>query len=263
MTLAPAAVVVLGGLLLAVIFFVLWLFEEKRRDAGIVDVGWAASLGLLAILYASFLDAPLARRLFVAALACAWSFRLAIYLGARIRGRPEDRRYAALRKDWGESASSKFFRFYEFQAATVVILSLPVLVAMLNPAPRPLLDALAAALLLVSVGGESVADVQLARFRRRPDSAKRTCREGLWRYSRHPNYFFEWLHWWVYVLLAVGSPWLWVTLIAPAMMLYVLLRLTGIPATEQQALASRGEDYREYQRTTSAFVPWFPRKGSP
>ena len=105
-----------------------------------------------------------------------------------------------------------------------------------------------------------LADRQLVRFKRRPESRGKTCREGWWRYSRHPNYFFEWLHWWSYVALAAGSSYWWVTLLAPAAMLHFLLNVTGIPPTEAQALASRGEDYRQYQRTTSVFIPWFPKK---
>ena len=89
---------------------------------------------------------------------------------------------------------------------------------------------------------------------------EQTCREGWWRYSRHPNYFFEWLHWWSYVALAVGASYWWLTLLSPAVMLYFLVCVTGIPPTEAQALASRGEDYRQYQRTTSVFIPWFPKE---
>jgi steroid 5-alpha reductase family enzyme len=87
-----------------------------------------------------------------------------------------------------------------------------------------------------------------------------TCRDGLWRYSRHPNYFFEWLHWWAYVPLSLGAAGGWATILAPLVMLFFLFCVTGIPATEAQALQSRGADYRQYQRTTSAFFPWFPRR---
>ena len=100
-----------------------------------------------------------------------------------------------------------------------------------------------------------------ARFRARRESRGKTCREGLWRYSRHPNYFFEWLGWWAWVLAAVGSPLFLLSLSGPLFMLVFLFKITGIPATEEQALRSRGDDYRRYQRTTSMFVPWFPKKG--
>ena len=120
-------------------------------------------------------------------------------------------------------------------------------------------DGLGVAIWAIGVAGEAVADAQLARFRADPGHRGRTCRAGLWRYSRHPNYFFEWLTWWAYVAIAWGAPHGWVALFGPAVMLLFLFKVTGIPYTEAQALRSRGDDYRAYQRTTSAFVPWFPR----
>lgn len=253
---------VAGWIGVLVFFAALWAVQRRTGNAGIVDVGWALSIGLLVLYYGLVVPAPASRRWLVAALACAWSFRLGIYLFRRNVGKPEEGRYRTLRQAWGPAAQRKLFQFFQMQAASVILLSLPALAAILNP--RGALgawDAVAVALLLLSVGGEALADAQLARFKRDPASKGRTCRAGLWRYSRHPNYFFEWLHWWVYVFLAAGSPWAWATLLAPAVMLYLLLKVTGVPATEAQAVASRGEEYREYQRTTSAFFPWFPREG--
>jgi steroid 5-alpha reductase family enzyme len=112
---------------------------------------------------------------------------------------------------------------------------------------------------IVAVSGEAMADRQLAQFRSKSWNHDRVCCDGLWRYSRHPNYFFEWLHWWAYVIMGVSSPGWLLTWIGPIGMGWALLKVTGIPWTERQALASRGEDYREYQRTTNAFFPWFPR----
>jgi len=121
-------------------------------------------------------------------------------------------------------------------------------------------DLLAVGVFLVSVAGEAIADRQLAGFRADPANRGKTCRTGLWRYSRHPNYFFEWVHWWSYVLLGLGSPYWLVTILGPALMLVFLFKITGIPATEERALLTRGEDYRNYQRTTSPFFPWFPKE---
>ena len=117
------------------------------------------------------------------------------------------------------------------------------------------------ALYVLAIGGEWMADRQLTRFRNDPDNRGRTCRTGLWRYSRHPNYFFESLHWWAYVVMAIGLPSWWLTLIAPVLMTISLLFVSGIPLAEAQALASRGDDYRDYQRRTSPFIPWFPKDG--
>jgi steroid 5-alpha reductase family enzyme len=231
-----------------------------------VDVGWTANLGLLAAFYAVGADGVPARRWLVAVLVGAWSARLALHL---LRSRVmdphhgEDKRYAALRERWGERAPRNFFWVYQAQGLLDSLLSLPFLLACLDP--RPDLGAsatAAAALLALSVGGEWLADRQLARFKADPASRGRTCRQGLWRFSRHPNYFFEWLAWCAFALLALPSPLGWLGLSAPALMLFLLLEVTGIPPAEEQAVRSRGDDYRAYQRSTSAFFPWFPKEGT-
>jgi steroid 5-alpha reductase family enzyme len=137
---------------------------------------------------------------------------------------------------------------------------LPFLTIIQNPRPPFALAELAGMVIwIVAVGGEAVADAQLARFRGDPTNRTRVLRNGFWRYSRHPNYFFEWLHWWAYVVMTIGSPGWLLTWLAPLGMGWALLKVTGIPPAEQEAVARRGEEYRIYQETTSAFVPWFPR----
>ena len=175
-----------------------------------------------------------------------WSARLAIYLLLdRVLGHPEEGRYRTLREKWGAAARRRLFFFFQTQALAALFFALPVLVVAHHPVARWTAWDLAGVMIwCVSVGNTILADRQLARFKRRPESRGKTCREGWWRYSRHPNYFFEWLHWWSYVALAVGASYWWLTLLAPAVMLFFLLRVTGIPPTEAQALASRGEDYR-------------------
>lgn len=258
----PAALAV-GAVLSGLAFALLWVAQRRLRDAGIVDVGWAAAIGLMMLWLAVAADAPAPRRALVAVLAIGWSVRLTFHLYRRMRGRPEDGRYRELREKHGARANVYFFWFYQIQAASVVILALPALVAIHNPAPLASpWTLLAVALLIVSVSGEALADAQLERFKADPSSRGNTCRAGLWRYSRHPNYFFEWLHWWIYPLLSIGSPWWWISLLGPALMLYFLLGVTGIPATEAHAVASR-RDYADYQRTTSAFFPWFPKESGP
>jgi steroid 5-alpha reductase family enzyme len=258
----PITLVLIAWLLIAAVMAVLWLVQRATRDAGVVDVAWAGGLGALAVLYALLAPGDPLRRVLVGVLAGVWSLRLASYiLTNRVLGRSEDGRYQTLRARWGGKAQPYFFAFFQAQGVLDVLFSLPFLVAMTNPRREIGAWGVAGALVwLVAVVGEASADRQLAAFRADPANRGRTCRVGLWRASRHPNYFFEWVHWWSYVLLAVGSPWWALTLIGPALMAFFLFKVTGIPATEAQALASRGEDYRDYQRTTSAFIPWFPRR---
>jgi steroid 5-alpha reductase family enzyme len=149
---------------------------------------------------------------------------------------------------------------FQFQALLIVLSSIPFLAVARNPqetlTPWILL---AVAIWIGSVAGESLADRQLARFRADPNNRGRACRQGLWRYSRHPNYFFEWLHWFTYVVLAVGSPLLYLSFLGPVVMFVFLRYLSGIPFTEAQALRTRGDDYRNYQRETPILFPWFPK----
>jgi steroid 5-alpha reductase family enzyme len=255
----------LGLGLAALIMLVLWLVERTTHNAGVVDVGWSAGVGLLALLFAVTTDTVLWRRLLAGGMLGVWSLRLAGYLLVnRVLGHNEDGRYRTLRQRWGALAGFYFLLFFEAQALLVLIFALPAL-AVLRNASSDFGPAAVASLLVWSVafGGELLADWQLARFRANPAHRGQTCRAGLWRYSRHPNYFFEWLHWWAYVPLAIGSTLWWTALIPPPLMLFFLFKVTGIPATEAQAVASRGDDYRQYQRTTNAFVPWFPRADHP
>lgn len=248
----PAAMLVMAAL---------WFVQRRTGNAGIVDVAWGLVIAALATAFAGLGGGDAFRRALLAAMALSWGLRLAWHIHARSRGRPEDGRYAQLRREWAPNVQRGLFRFYQYQAVAAVVFSLPFIAPSLNPSPRlSALETGAAVLWLIAFLGETVADAQLERCRRLSRGTKRTCREGLWKYSRHPNYFFEWLVWCAFALFACASPGGWVAVICPVVLLHVLLRVTGIPYAEQQALRSRGDDYRAYQRTTSAFIPWFPRK---
>ena len=251
-----------GTAIVCGMMLVLWVIHLLIRNAAIVDVGWAAGLGILGVFYAWVGPGYSARRWAIAAMAGFWGLRLAGYLlFARVIERPEEGRYVQLRKEWKTHLPLRFLFFFEFQALLDVLLSLPFLLACLDTrAPLGVLEKFGAGIWLIAIAGESIADRQLDAFKKNPANKGKTCRAGLWNYSRHPNYFFEWLVWVGYALFAIASPWGWLGLLSPALILYFLLRVTGIPATEEQALRSRGDEYREYQRTTSAFVPWFPKK---
>ena len=148
--------------------------------------------------------------------------------------------------------------FFELQALLVVVFSTPFLFAAFNSTPAlSNVEIVGLALAAIGVLGEATADLQMQAFKRDPASRGRVCDVGLWGYSRHPNYFFESVVWWGFFIAALGSPYGWITVVCPLLMLYFLLRVTGIPLTEEYAVRSKGDAYREYQRTTSAFVPWF------
>jgi steroid 5-alpha reductase family enzyme len=235
-----------------------WLWQLSHVKAGIVDVLWASGVGGGAILFSVLGDGAGPPRLILGMLGGVWGVRLAAHLWIRVRDEPEDGRYKNLREYW-DGAQFKFFLFFQFQALLIVLFSLPFLAVARNPDRLSHWMPEAIMIWLVGVIGESIADRQLARFRAEPSNRGRTCRDGLWRYSRHPNYFFEWIHWFAYVCLAIGSPLAWLAWSGPVVM-YVFLRwISGIPYTESQSLHTRG-DYRDYQRTTRMLFPWFPRR---
>jgi steroid 5-alpha reductase family enzyme len=187
---------------------------------------------------------------------------LSVHLARRVAGDPEDGRYAALREKLDRRADGWFFWFFQAQAALAVLLSMAFLVPSSSTlAGWRVWDLLAVLLWLSSITGEAVADRQLRRWRADPANKGRTCRAGLWRTSRHPNYFFEWIHWLVYPVLSIGLAYGAALWLVPALMLFLVLRVTGIPPTEEQSLRSRGADYRDYQRTTNAFFPGPPARG--
>ncbi|MCI2260124.1 DUF1295 domain-containing protein [Xanthomonas indica] len=239
-----------------------WAWQRHTRNAGVVDVLWSACMALTAVYCAWRADGALLPRVLTAVLGGLWGARLAWHLGVRVFGDAhEDGRYRALREHW-HGDQRKFLAFFLGQALVVLAFAVPLSVAAHNPQPQwSVWTTLAVATWLIAVGGESLADRQLAAFRADPANKGTTCRRGLWRYSRHPNYFFEFVHWFAYVFLAAGSGALWVGVAAlgPLLMFAFLYRVTGIPYTEQQALRSRGRDYADYQRSTSAFFPMPPR----
>jgi steroid 5-alpha reductase family enzyme len=250
-----------GTVAVVLVMTVLWLLGIRARNFSYVDIGWSANFALLALVYGTQGGGAPGRRALIAVMFTLWSLRLAWHLGRRVLGEPEEGRYVELRRRWGAAGEAalnrRMYRFYMVQAALNVFLSLPMLVACLDPVPAigPL-EWLGVAIWVVGLSGESLADRQLARFKADPANHGRVCEAGLWRYSRHPNYFFEWTIWVAYAAFALASPpWGYAGLLMPALMLHFLLNVTGIRATEAQALRSKGDAYREYQRRTSAFVP--------
>lgn len=243
--------------------------QRVTGRSGWVDTIWAASVGLggLAAVLLPAEAADPGRRAAAGVLIGLWSLRLALHIASRTHGGGgDDPRYAAMAATWGERAGWRMFLFLQSQAAAALVLVIAVRLAAINPAPFPrIADFIAVALLVAGIAGAALADWQLARFRRgaRPGAI---CETGLWRWSRHPNYFFEWLGWCAWPLLAIAHPgehpWGPLALAAPVMMYWLLVEVSGIPPLEQHMLASRGAAFSAYQRRVNAFFPG-PRRGAP
>ena len=246
--------------ILATLFALVWLICLRIRNYGYLDAVWSLSTAIVAPLYAVLGNGDPTRRSAFAAVGAAWSLRLGLYVTVRVtRHHPrEDSRYRTLRQKWPTPA--RFLLFFELQALIALLFSTPFLLASIDPTPHmALLEIIGLAVAVLATAGESLADWQAQRFKRQTHDKNADNDVGLWRYSRHPNYFFESLVWWGFFLAALPFQHGWLTVACPLLMLYLLLNVTGIPLTEKHSLQSRGDMYRRYQARTSKFIPWFPR----
>ena len=253
----------LGWAASAVLLAVLYLWQRRTRDATVVDAGWGASLVLCAILYAALAPGSTVQRLAIALPVGIENLRIASLVRNRL-GKGEDSRYRELRRRWREKGREQltFAIFFQAQALLAALLSIPALLASFNRNDTlALVQWIGIALWIAAAALEAVADRQLAAFRRDPANRGRVMDRGLWHYTRHPNYFFQTLTWVAYALIAVAAPWGFVAFLAPLLILYLVLFVTGVPPAEESSLRSRGDAYRRYQERTSPFVPW-PRKRS-
>lgn len=264
----PYGSLVALGLALALAMTGAWWIATKSGKSGWIDAIWSFAVGICGAVaaLASFGGAGLTdRQMLVAGLALLWSLRLGIHIAVRTaRSDQDDPRYAQLRREWGTSFRRRLFFFLQIQAATAFALVLSIMAAAHNPAPGlSAQDWAGVALLLVAVAGEAVADRQLVSFRSDQANKGKVCDAGLWRLSRHPNYFFEWLGWLAYPVIAVdltgGYAWGWAALVGPALMYWLLVHVSGIPPLEAHMLRSRAERFRRYQEQTNAFWPGPPR----
>jgi steroid 5-alpha reductase family enzyme len=255
----------IGLCIVGAMMLLLWIAHIPLKDAGIVDVGWTVGLVVLAGLYAVLGDGVPWRRGLIAAMVGVWGLRLATHLlRDRVVGKPEDGRYRAMRASLGDRFVAWMLPFFLAQGVLDVVLSAPFLLAARDPdASVRVTDVAGVAVFAIGFVGVAIADRQLAAWRADPSNRGKTCRSGLWSVSRHPNYFFEWILWCGYAVVATPAPYGWIAWTAPALILLFVTCLTGIPYTERQALKSRGDDYRDYQATTSAFLPWFRRNRAP
>lgn len=260
---ALAAAVIVS---LSLVMMIAWLAQRLTGNGGWVDVIWTFATGAAGIACALLpADGRITPRgWLIAGLAGLWALRLGLHL-ARRSAAQEDARYAWFKQEWGKDFQARMFRFLQVQAAVAALLAGSMWLAARNPAPGlGLMDYAGVAVFAIALIGESVADAQLAAFKANPANRGKVCDLGLWAWSRHPNYFFEWLVWLGFALCAVNLqgawPWGWAAFIAPLFMFYLLTSKSGIPPLEDHMARSRPQAWYDYKSRTSAFFPLPPRK---
>lgn len=257
-----------AGLFLVVVMTAAWLVQKRTGQGGWADAFWTIGLGVAGAGVALFpLDGvqPAPRQWLAAALIGVWALRLGLHISGRAARESEDPRYARLRLEWGPRFQAKMFGFLMLQAVAAAFLALSILLAARNPSPGlTLQDALATLIFLTALLGESLADRQLAAFKADPNNRNRICDAGLWAWSRHPNYFFEWIGWCAWPVFAINLsgvwPWGWLALTGPAFMVWLLTQASGVPLLEAHMRRTRPEAFAAYAARTSTFFPRPPAR---
>ncbi len=259
---ATSQAAISGMMSVLAVMLILWAIQLKTKNAGIVDLGWTFCVFLMAAFCFVGSVGDTTRKSLVFMMVLIWATRLNGHLTRRYFGhRGEDARYHKWRLEQKDKASGFFLFVFLFQGLLAIVLSLPFWIASADPTSglRPL-EFVALCLWAVAITGEAIADKQLAQFKADIAHRGEVCQVGLWNYSRHPNYFFECILWIAFYLFAAGSPGgLW-ALLSPILMIFFIVKVSGLPPAEEQSLLSKGERYRFYQQTTSALIPWFKRR---
>jgi len=248
-------------LAILVLGLLFWLVSLSKRDVSVVDSAWSLLFlsGFAAYIAAS--PAPGTRTVLIATLVTVWALRLSAYITWRNWGEGEDRRYRAMRaKHQPGFAVKSLYLVFGLQGLLAWVIALPLVVAVAGTRPLGLLDVAGIAVWALGMIFETVADLQLARFKANPENHGRVMDQGLWRYSRHPNYFGECCIWWGFYLIALAAGGWW-TLLSPVLMTFLLLRVSGVTLLERD-IGERRPAYREYVQRTSAFLPRPPRQPS-
>ena len=263
---SPALRAALGGLALIVVLALLtWLASVARRDVSLVDRGWSVFIAGAALVYFARLPAPGARGAWLIALALVWALRLSLYITARNWGHGEDRRYQAIRaRNQPNFAFTSLYLVFALQAVLAWVVSAPLFAAMAGARPLGVLDAPGPALAAFGIVFEAIGDAQMARFKADPANRGQVMDRGLWRYTRHPNYFGETCVWWGFWLVALagaGPAGAW-SMVSPLLMTVLLLKVSGVSLLERD-IVERRPAYRDYIVRTNAFFPGRPRNKGP
>jgi len=245
-----------------VLFYWVWIFAIRVNNFSVIDVAWSFAFFIHALLFFNLGSGAIMRKLLFLSMMGLWSLRLGMFLTKRIKSHhpQEDTRYSKLREEYGSDYENRFLYFFLLQAASVSFLTFPAIFVFKNTSQNlNLFEILGPIAFFISIAGEALADSQMSRFKSDPANKGKVCNVGLWKFSRHPNYFFETCIWFSYFIFWLGTESMWWSAYAPLSILILLLKVTGVPPSEAQSLKSRGDAYREYQRKTSIFVPWFPK----
>lgn len=263
------AVVIATALVLSLAMTAAWAAVVSGARSGWIDAVWTFAVGAaglaVALLPVEDWPASQGREWIVALLVAGWALRLGLHIAFRTAGGGEDPRYEALKPDWGANYRGRLFWFLQIQAAAALVLAATVFLAAKAPGPLGPLAFAGIGLFAISVLGEGVADRQLQRFKSDTANRGKVNDTGLWGWSRHPNYFFEWLVWVAFALIALDAPGHgpgWIALIGPAMMYWLLVHVSGIPPLEAHMERSRGAAFRAYQARVNAFWPGPPRRAA-
>lgn len=253
-------ILILNAALISIAMVLLWLVSLRLKDASIVDIFWG--LGFVLIAWATFAAIPGGlRSILLVAMTTIWGVRLAAYLAWRNHGKGEDPRYKAMRDYRGSSFWwVSLITVFGLQGAVMWLIALPIQVGQTDESPLGLLSYVGVMIWMVGFLFESVGDYQLAKFKSDAPGEGKVMDQGLWRYTRHPNYFGNALIWWGIFLVSASSSTLWLAM-SPIVMTYLLLKVSGVALLER-SLASRSQEYRDYVGRTSAFIPWPPSPGS-
>jgi steroid 5-alpha reductase family enzyme len=241
-----------------------WIMAVRWNFYSLVDVVWAYGIGVIGILVALFGSGNEIRRMLFSIFVVFWSIRLGTHLLLRLASKfpEEDQRYTQIKLSWNSSLKKNFFWFFQFQALSQPLLATPFLLAATNIAHISLFDGAAIFLSLLGILGETVSDSQLKKFKSDLSNKEKVCDIGFWKYSRHPNYFFEWVIWCGFACFGLTSVNWYYSLLSPLIMFLLLNFVTGVPPSEEQSLKSKGQLYKDYQRRTSRFFPWKPNVNS-
>lgn len=243
--------------------FAAWLVSLRQKDVSIVDSFWPLLILTGSATYALIAPQPGPRSLVVVTLVALWAVRLAAHITWRHWGEPEDRRYQAIRaRNQPHFKWKSLVLVFALQALLAWVVSASVLAAVVNPRPWSWLDSLGACVIVLGGLFEAVADWQLARFKSDPANKGKVMDQGLWRYSRHPNYFGEFCVWWGFYLIALSAQGWWWAIASPLLMTVLLLKVSGV-ALQEKDIGDRRPGYRDYIKRTNTFFPGKPKQSSP